>query len=80
MMISNGPIRNWMQYHFRRLAAPTVKLAEVDKAVPHLSTRIVSAIHILIQVLSCRDRCRLSCCSHDISGDVMTSVCSCGMH
>ncbi len=40
-----------MQYHFRRLAAPTVKLAEVDKAVPHISTRIVSSIHILIQVI-----------------------------
>ncbi|CAL8462016.1 g1547 [Coccomyxa elongata] len=49
-VISNGPIYRWMQYHFRRLAAPSVKLAEVDKAVPHISTRIVSSIHILIQI------------------------------
>ena len=38
-----------MQHHFRRWAAPGVKLAEVDKAVPHISTRIVSSLHILIQ-------------------------------
>ncbi|EIE25025.1 hypothetical protein COCSUDRAFT_65066 [Coccomyxa subellipsoidea C-169] len=48
--ISNGPIRQWMQRHFRSWAAPGVKLAEVDKAVPHISTRIVSSLHILIQI------------------------------
>lgn len=63
-VISNGPIRNWMQYHFRRLAAPHVKLAEVDKAVPHISTRIVSSIHILIQVLLCSGW--LSCCIYNL--------------
>ena len=50
--ISNGPIRQWMQRHFRSWAAPGVKLAEVDKAVPHISTRIVSSLHILIQACS----------------------------
>ena len=35
---------------FRRHAHPKMKRADVDRAVPHASTRIVGALHILIQV------------------------------
>ena len=35
---------------FRRHAHPDMKRADVDRAVPHASTRIVGALHILIQV------------------------------
>ena len=45
-----GQPQRWIQRLFRRAAHPSMQRADVDRAVPHASTRIVGALHILIQV------------------------------
>lgn len=48
--VTYGPPRHWMQRKFRSWAKPGMSQEDVDSAVPHASTRIVGALHILIQV------------------------------
>ena len=49
LFLTYGQPQRLIQFLFRRHANPKMKRADVDRAVPHASTRIVAFIHILIQ-------------------------------
>ena len=52
LFLTYGQPQRLIQWLFRHHAHPSMKRADVDRAVPHASTRIVAFIHILIQVLA----------------------------